>query len=52
MYAVVSFTHFDLTVRKGAELPDDHPMVVARPDLFTPTPPKKATASAKAKKAS
>lgn len=49
MFATTSFTHFDLKVRKGDELPDDHPMVTARPDLFTPDPPK-AKASAKATK--
>lgn len=42
MFATVSFTHFELTVRKGDELADDHPMVAARPDLFTTTQPTKA----------
>ena len=41
MFALISFTHFELDVRKGDELPDDHPMVLARPDLFTDQPPKK-----------
>ena len=39
MYATCSFTHFDLTVKRGDQLPVDHPIVVARPDLFTPDPP-------------
>lgn len=54
MFATVSFTHLDLVVKKGDELPADHPMVIARPDLFTdksPTTPK-AKASAKVKKES
>ena len=56
MFALVSFTHFDLTVRRGDEFPKDHPMVVARPDLFAKQPPTparkstKATATAKASK--
>lgn len=54
MYAKTTFTHFDLTVSKGDELPKDHPMVLARPDLFTKQPPTKpkAKASAEAKKES
>jgi hypothetical protein len=44
MYALKSFRHFDLVVASGDELPDDHPMVVARPDLFTDKPPKRSRA--------
>jgi len=40
MFARQSFTHFELDVTEGDELPDDHPMVVARPDLFQKTAPK------------
>lgn len=50
MFAAVSFIHLELVVAKGDELPDDHPMVVARPDLFTadrPTPPKAVKARKK-----
>ena len=55
MFATVSFTHFDLTVTAGDKFPADHPIVVARPDLFTTQPPKahkatKAAAPAKASK--
>lgn len=44
MYAVVSFTHFDLEVTAGDEFAADHPMVVLRPDLFSADPPKPARA--------
>lgn len=30
----VPFTHFDLTCKKGDELPDDHPLVDLAPHLF------------------
>lgn len=44
MAAVVAvpFTHFDLTCKKGDELPDDHPLVELAPHLFKPggQPPK------------
>jgi hypothetical protein len=41
--AVVSFQHFEYDVHKGDEPPDDPPLVVARPDLFTePAKPRKA----------
>ena len=50
MYAAATFTHFEMTVVEGSEWADDHPLVKARPDLFTPKPPPKATASAKATK--
>jgi hypothetical protein len=43
MFALAAFEHFELVVKKGDELPDDHPMVLARPDLFTDQPPKRAT---------
>jgi hypothetical protein len=49
MFAVASFTHFDLDVRKGDELPEDHPMVTARPDLFTDSPPQRATTKKEAR---
>lgn len=39
MFAVAAFKHFDLDVKQGDELPDDHPMVTARPDLFTDKKP-------------
>jgi hypothetical protein len=43
MFATCSFVHLDLVVSKGDELPVDHPMVIARPDLFTDQTPKKST---------
>lgn len=42
-FATAAFTHFELDVKKGDELPDDHPMVLARPDLFTDQPPTRKT---------
>ena len=39
-YATTSFTHLDDHVKEGDELPRDHPLVVARPDLFTAKPPR------------
>lgn len=45
MFATASFTHRDLNVVEGDELPDDHPMVLARPDLFTTNPPPKPKAA-------
>jgi hypothetical protein len=33
----VPFTHFDLTCKKGDELPDDHELVELAPHLFVQT---------------
>lgn len=48
-FAVRSFQHFELKVASGDELPADHPMVVARPDLFTAKPKPKRAKSANPK---
>lgn len=31
---LVAFTHMDWTFDEGEEVPDDHPMIALRPDLF------------------
>lgn len=37
-----NFTHFDLTCKKGDEIPDDDPLVALAPHLFEqPKEPKK-----------
>jgi hypothetical protein len=36
--AIVDFTHFDLEVRAGDELPDDHELVATAPHLFEQPP--------------
>jgi hypothetical protein len=48
VYAAVAFVHEPLEVdaQEGDAFPDDHPMVVARPDLFTKTDPTKTAAKA------
>lgn len=38
-FAVRPFLHFDLDVKRGDELAADHPIVLARPDLFSDRPP-------------
>lgn len=40
-YALHSFTHLDMHVRKGEEVDLHHPLVALRPDLFTTDPPEK-----------
>ncbi len=46
-FAKTSFEHLDLVVTTGDELPKDHPMVQARPDLFQKTAPKAKPATPK-----
>lgn len=35
-----AFTHFDLTCKKGDEIPDDDPLVALAPHLFEQPDPK------------
>jgi len=41
MYPVCSFEHYPHEIVFGEQYPEGHPMVLARPDLFTPNKPKK-----------
>lgn len=38
MYPVTEFEHLGETFTPGTAVPADHPMVAARPDLFTTKP--------------
>lgn len=40
-YALHSFTHLDMHVKKGEEVDLHHPLVELRPDLFTTEAPEK-----------
>ena len=37
-HALVGFIHEPFVFEVGEEVPDDHPMVALRPDLFEPLP--------------
>lgn len=41
VWPVCKFTHLDETFTPAQVVPLDHPMVAARPDLFTAQPPTK-----------
>lgn len=41
MYPVCKFEHLGEQFDPATAVPADHPMVAARPDLFTTTPPTK-----------
>ena len=43
MFPVCRFEHLGETFTPSQAVPDDHPMVAARPDLFTTTKPTKPT---------
>jgi hypothetical protein len=43
----VPFIHFDLTCKKGDELPDDHPLVELAPHLFVQEETKATTKKAR-----
>ena len=43
----VAFTHFDLTCKKGDELPDDHELVELAPHLFVQSTKKATTKKAR-----
>lgn len=41
MFPVCEFQHFDEYFHPDTPVADDHPMVLARPDLFAPVKPRK-----------
>lgn len=45
MYPLCAFTHLDEDFDPSKQVPADHPMVAARPDLFTPSKPKATKAA-------
>lgn len=46
MFPVCKFEHLGESFTPAVAVPADHPIVVARPDLFTAEPPAKSTKKA------
>lgn len=49
MWPTVAFSHFGESFTPAVAVPADHPMITARPDLFTAVKPKSTTTPRKPK---